>query len=38
MAFIDFDGDRSIRMLRIDWGFEAFFEAFKGKFFYDFVA
>jgi hypothetical protein len=38
MAFIDFDGDRSIRMLRTDWGFEAFFEAFKVKFFHGFVA
>jgi len=38
MAFIDFDGDRSIRMLRTDWGFEVFFEAFKGNFSIGFAA
>lgn len=34
MAFIDFDGDRRMRMVRNDWGFEAF----KDKIFLGFAA
>jgi hypothetical protein len=35
---MDFEGDRSMRMVLSDWGFEAFFEAFKVKFFHGLVA
>jgi hypothetical protein len=38
MAFIDFDGDRSMRMARTDLGFKGFFEAIKGNFSHGFAA